>query len=101
MLNSEKLIQRCHEEIVLFPIFLKVNGELLNVCKSMFLNTIVLGESQVHHWCTTREKCELSPNTPKVRCLRDSPDKKNRKFVNKFLEQITKIPSHYCRTSTS
>jgi len=85
-----------------FSYFLKINGELLNVCKSMFLNTLALGESQVHNWCITREQCELSPNTPKVRiCLRDSPHKKNRKFVNKFLKQISKMPSHYCRTSTS
>lgn len=84
-----------------FSYFLKVNGKLLNVCKTMFLNTLSLGESQVHNWCTTREQCEISLNTPKVRCLGVVHIKKNRKFVNIFLEKIPKMPSHYCRTSTS
>lgn len=29
--------------------FLKLNGEPLNVCKNMFLNTLGLGENQVHN----------------------------------------------------
>lgn len=85
---------------------LKVKDAYLCVCKTMFLNTLGLGEKQVLTWCLTAKDTELNNyETNKEKNIRSTmritPEKIKRKFVSEFLEKLPKLPSHYCRKSTS
>ncbi|KAL5246393.1 hypothetical protein ACI65C_013801 [Semiaphis heraclei] len=85
---------------------LKVKDAYLCVCKTMFLNTLGLGEKQVLTWCLTAKDTELNiyetnKEKNKRSTMRITPEKIKRKFVTEFLEKLPKLPSHYCRKSTS
>lgn len=84
---------------------LKVEDAYLCVCKKMFLSTLGLGEKQVLTWCLTAKDNEMNYEKNKVTnersTLRITPEKIKRMFVNEFLEKLPKLPSHYCRKSTS
>jgi len=79
--------------------YLKLHGELVSVCKKMFLNTLSVGESQIQGWFidTGEEKTASSQNSiPRKQILFT-----NKMFVSTFLESLPKIETHYCRKSTS
>lgn len=72
----------------------------------MFLSTLGLNEWSVRNWCLTSEKNtgmhvkerdDLS--TSRVRLTQSMKERKL--FLQKFLEEIPKLPSHYCRSSSS
>jgi len=77
---------------------LKLHGELVSVCKKMFLNTLNVGECQIHGWFIDKgeEKTASSQNS-KPRKTKTN----NNKFVSTFLESLPKMESDYCRKSTS
>ena len=79
---------------------LKKEGVKLPVCKNMFLSTLAIGEKSVYGWM---EQSSQNSGTPgKVRILsRGIKTKEIRESAEKFLDVIPKMPSHYCRTSTS
>jgi len=79
--------------------FLKLNGDPLNVCKNMFLNTLSVGESQVHNWCSINEI-----STQQLQGTQSRPFKNNtgqKEFIELFFNKLPKMESHYCRKSTS
>lgn len=71
----------------------------------MFLNTLGLGEKQVLTWCLTEKDNEMNyeknKENNKSSTLRITPEKRKRIFVTEFLNKLPKLPSHYCRKSTS
>lgn len=78
---------------VTFLYHLKINGIRKQVCKNLFLNTLALGDKQVRGWILNKPKIPGKP-IPKNTKGGDSS------FARKFLEEIPKLPSHYCRQET-
>lgn len=77
-----------------FLYHLKLNGIRKQVCKKMFLNTLGLGEKQVRGWVSKPNKS--STTIPKNKNVKGG----DVSFARKFLTDIPKLPSHYCRADT-
>ena len=76
--------------------FLKPDeGSRKQVCKSMFLATLGIGEWSVHDW--------VSQGLNRGKDERKNPSRHSdgRTSVRMFLEALPKVPSHYCRSSSS
>lgn len=82
-------------------------GTKFNVCKKLFLSTYGLGEWTVSNWVArgidnagmtfsteTRNRHRKQPKIP------DSIQS-SKAFMNEFLDRLPKLPSHYCRASSS
>lgn len=82
---------------------MKKSDGRLQVCKSMFLSTSGLGEWTVHHWLSSSKAAGMPSSsaeytTPK----RAKPENAEmREFAHAFFYSLPKLPSHYCRASTS
>lgn len=77
-----------------FVYYLKLDGMKQQVCKNMFLSTLGIGRSHLRGWLTK----------PKVIRPAREPNKNNGgdvSFAIKYLEDLPKLPSHYCRLSSS
>lgn len=79
--------------------FLKLNGDPINVCKNMFLNTLSVGEAQVHIWCSINEISTQQAQDTQSRRFKNKTDQKE--FIKVFFNKLPKMESHYCRKSTS
>lgn len=81
--------------------FIKVNNIKMQVCKKMFLSTFGLGEWQVKNWVDKSEhgmnghRREEKENKAGV-----LSDRVPNQFMKTFLENLNKLPSHYCRKDT-
>ena len=77
----------------------KDDGGRVLVCKSLFLDTLCIGENQFRRWT---KPCTLTKDTdataPQGRTARK--DNSRRKDVTEWLNQLPKVPSHYCRSSS-
>ncbi len=73
------------------------------VCKKMFLSTTGLGEWSVRAWATSVEPQQIEGQIGRAR--RQSRyyarSDEARAFLKQFLEKLPKLPSHYCRASSS
>ena len=84
--------------------YLRKDGERKPVCKKMFLSTTGLGEWSVRAWATSVEPHQIETKIGKARRQSSyySRCDDDRKFLrNEFLEKLPKLPSHYCRSSTT
>ena len=80
--------------------FIRQGDVKVQVCKNLFLSTFGIGESMLYNWMN-----DTTHGMP-----RDKEDKRgkvegvemsaNKEFARKFLEDLPKLPSHYCRAST-
>ena len=71
---------------------------LVRVCKKMFLNTLGLNEWMVLDW--TKKNRNL-PNAPEKPINKRKSDTNRINAAHDFLNSLQKVPSHYCRQSTS
>lgn len=71
---------------------LKVGGERKMVCKTMFLATLGIGEWSVQHWVQVGEPKEKTRRIPRNEA---------HESLRAFLRDLPKVPSHYCRSSSS
>ena len=78
--------------------FLKVNGIRKRVCKTMFLSTLGIGEWSALNWVKEAAESTQNTQTTAPRCDRSS---EARDFIKTFLTDLPKLPSHYCRASSS
>lgn len=81
---------------------LKINDELHPVCKSLFLSTFGLREWTVRNWVMKgkdgmHQDRIIRPNNN----TRNVAHNDKKEFAAAFLDRLPKIPSHYCRASTS
>ena len=84
-----------------FFYFLKVDGVRKPVCKDMFLHTVGLREWTVRNWVCeeTLEKVLGEPHRQSKHYTRADED---RQFLrSEFLEKLPKLPSHYCRSTST
>nr|CAH7760572.1 unnamed protein product [Callosobruchus chinensis] len=81
--------------------FLKIGHENKQVCKSMFLSTLGLNEWMVANWCSTAVNGMISSATISNASRRAARPKavndKRVEYLNKFFDDLPKMPSHYCR----
>lgn len=73
--------------------FLKVDGQRRRVCRSLFLSTLGLGEWSVLNWVQDAGNKQSNAAS----CHRGEAHD----FMRSFLQDLPKVPSHYCRSSTS
>lgn len=84
---------------------LNVNNTVVQVCKKMYLNTTGLGEWYVKNAAQSSDHgiVENSKSVLESRAMpsTSTSDKTKVDFVKYFLENLIKLPSHYCRKTTS
>lgn len=78
---------------------LNIGKRHVPVCKKMFLNTLGLKEWTVHNWLNnatfgTQEALNQT-NHPRYK------NEESIQFLRTFLDNLPKLPSHYCRNDTS
>lgn len=70
----------------------------------MFMSTMGLNEWMVTNWVKGSE-AGMSESTKERnitrRDERQPADKSSKEYLMQFLEKLSKLPSHYCRKSTS
>lgn len=76
---------------------LKVGNNNIPVCKKMFLSTLGLREWQVHNWVTHSKHGISNENTNGKKGTRELIPRSGNVFMRQFLENLNKLPSHYCR----
>ncbi|KAG5861841.1 hypothetical protein JTB14_002408 [Gonioctena quinquepunctata] len=79
-----------------------VNNKAIRVCKKMYLNTLCLGEWSVRNWASEsiNGMSNSSKNKVSKRQKRKDIHEESRQFLREFLENLHKLPSHYCRKDT-
>ncbi|KAK9870199.1 uncharacterized protein LOC115884776 isoform X2 [Sitophilus oryzae] len=71
------------------------------VCKKMFLATLGIKDWFIRYWLTKTD-CAMPPDVSSSTSNRRNPEKiEDHKHVEKFLGDLPKMPSHYCRAKTS
>ncbi len=93
--KKENMSRRRHSLVF----HLQKNGSRQRVCKKMFLQTLAIGEWSVINWVESAKEKKLASPTEKTKPSKT--DTKKRESVVEFLNQLPKVPSHYCRASTS
>lgn len=84
-----------------FRYHLKRNGRRIQVCKNIFC-TLGLGETTVYAWMDTVIPSGIPVETAQqAKGKRSDREKVMSDFVEVFLESLSKLPSHYCRATTS
>ena len=78
---------------------LKAGKENIPVCKKMFLSTLGLREWQVHNW-VNHSKYGINETKKKSEGILRSFWVHN-EFMNTFIDNLNKLPSHYCRKDTN
>lgn len=81
------------------------DGFVYPVCKQMFLNTMGLGERSVLSWVKKCDGHGISPSSEnilserKVQNHRIVKKSQSKEILEKFLDDMPKLTSHYCRQS--
>lgn len=73
--------------------YLKVDGERMRVCKSLFLATLGLGEWSALNWVQDTGNAQQNAAVCHKREAHE--------FMKSFLQDLPKVPSHYCKSSAS
>ena len=100
-----------------FKYYLSPNtGDLKPVCKQMFLNTLGMKEWMVQNWASStvvspddeeaqhseQEDGAILPKDVIEQCgYREKKIPQKKKIISEWFESLPKVPSHYCRASTS
>ena len=83
-----------------FIYHLRVRGDKLQVCKTMFMNTLGIGEWCVRDWVLKSVRVHGMHTSPSSRKQHRNTGADKREKVmtaREFLESLAKLPSHYCR----
>ncbi|KAK6166780.1 hypothetical protein SNE40_023402 [Patella caerulea] len=81
---------------------LKRNESRIRVCKNMLLSTIGIGEWQLLKWTNDSQNgTQTTSVLSKTPARKHANHMENREAVRYFVESLPKLPSHYCRSSTS
>ena len=80
-----------------FLYHLNINGDRVPVCQTMFLHTFDLSQGRVQYWknkMTTKAAREEMPK-------REKKATEKQKIAEEFVQNLPKVPSHYCRLRTA
>lgn len=76
---------------------------MLQVCKKMFLLTLDLKEWSVRNWVSNTSSgsgITISPNHQKNIPKVGRKTNKNKRMIH-FFDNLPKLPSHYCRSTSN
>ena len=79
---------------------LKIDNNFKPVCQRMFFNTLGVKACMVQDWVKVKHGIHKSPSTTKQPTKKKIDDVDQRQSVTDFLQNLSKMPSHYCRAST-
>ena len=74
------------------------NGNRLQVCRQLFLDTFLISSFTIRNWIADANEFHGIPPTPKQK---QSVRSTKRELAATFLRLLPKLPSHYCRASSS
>ncbi|CAH1106773.1 unnamed protein product [Psylliodes chrysocephalus] len=87
-----------------YEYFLRVENEVKQVCKKMFLSTLGLKEWMISHWCLENIHGMHSPRHVSTTRKLDRPQQRSiqvaeeqKLFLRSFFDKLPKQSSHYCR----
>lgn len=88
-----------------YKYFLRVGEERYCVCKAMFLNTLGIGEKTAYGWKQAEKKVTadinvVDRNEPSTANAKKAPSDV-RAGAHTYLENLPKMESHYCRSTSS
>lgn len=85
-----------------FVYYLNVDNKKLQVCRTMFLNTLALGYKTVQEWVNNSESGMHQDEGRKMTKKRElnSRNTSSIKYVDIFLNSLPKLPSHYNRKNS-
>ncbi|XP_045540071.1 uncharacterized protein LOC123722410 [Papilio machaon] len=78
--------------------FLTIENIRYQVCKKMFLNTLGIKDWFVRYWLE-KTNSAMPPHSQKE--IHSKKKQAAHVFAEEFLNSLPKMPSHYCRSSTS
>ncbi|XP_035442544.2 uncharacterized protein LOC118270866 [Spodoptera frugiperda] len=83
--------------------YLKKDDDMVRVCKTLFLNTFSITNFLCWSW---KSEDTLVSNTGEnisqsVQSVQPQTATTEKQFLDKFLNELPKLPSHYCRQRTS
>ena len=96
-----------------FTFYLEKKYERIRVCKTMFCSTLGMSARTISKWLNDLDSLNKSNEiqnehenenetpTANISIQTRSNDNKKRQIIKQFLDTIPKLPSHYCRKSTS
>jgi hypothetical protein len=82
-----------------FLYFLRKENGKFPVCKSMFLSTLGIGERMMYDW--VMKSTNGIPNKEHYQRPQRQEESNKKIFARNFLMSLPKLPSHYCRASSS
>jgi hypothetical protein len=77
----------------------RVGENKLPVCKDLFLSTLGIGEYTVYEWLKKTDEHGLPKKIERASSVRE--ESAEVKFAREFFELLPKMPSHYCRSTSS
>lgn len=80
---------------------LRIGDTRYEVCKSLFLATLSLKEDTVYNWLAVNESEHGMTKSSKNTKQGNNTKPAARESALKFLNEVPKMPSHYCRARTS
>lgn len=101
--DKKKPVNETSRRSVTLKYHLIVNNSLhVPVCKTMYLNTLCLGEWSARSWALKAEEGMSTSTAVEVssRPKRHDAFEEDRIFLKSFLTELNKLPSHYCRKDT-
>ena len=83
--------------------FLRVGEQRILVCKDMFLSTLGLHEKMVYKWVNAADSGvpEQAATRDEVEDHEEGQPLSAKGHAKVFLDELPKVPSHYCRATTS
>ena len=81
-----------------FHYFLNTDQGRVRVCKQFFLSTLCLGEASVYKWLA---EDDLGKHETPFEPMRGRAKDVERATASSFLDSLPKMPSHYCRSSST
>lgn len=82
---------------ITYVFYLKLDGEKHQVCRSMILNTLGIRRCEVQYWLKIKEV----GRTGRKKGPYNKTGSDKERALREYLEGLPKLPSHYCRQSSS
>ena len=84
-----------------YDFYLKKNDTRIKVCQSLFMATFGLKNETVYRWLGEENVVHGIPKSPPSGLPGHNRRTKAQEAAERFLQDIPKIPSHYCRAQSS
>jgi hypothetical protein len=83
-----------------YKYYLRVGDERKEVCRDMFLSTLGLTDKIVYDWIINSEGRVPKSKHPRKMSAREIQSLDAREHAKTYLNELPKVPSHYCRANS-